>query len=156
MKYRTLTDEELVHFEKDLKAFLIINGVDGSIWEKLNKDKPEQARALVDLFSDQVLQTIYERIYYLEHRSKQSLLVFQATETALNLIAIHAKDERVDLSTTESIHEALVNQISQLDFFQSHKKIDSDREMEVHKLLEQGAIPSSAEFWSKLRDFLNN
>jgi hypothetical protein len=40
MKYRRLTQEELTHLEGDLKAFLIINGIDGEAWEKLNQESP--------------------------------------------------------------------------------------------------------------------
>jgi hypothetical protein len=43
MKYRRLTQEELTHLEGDLKAFLIINGIEGEAWEKLNQESPEKA-----------------------------------------------------------------------------------------------------------------
>lgn len=156
MKYRTLTDDELAHFEPDLKAFLIINGVDGSIWEKINQEDPEKARALVDLFSDQVLQTIYERIEYLEHRSQQSLLVFQVQKMDIQLIAIHTQNPQINLSTTDGIHSALVEHLNDLEFFQSHKRMEKEREIEIHQLLEQGAIPSSYDFWNQLDNFLKN
>ena len=38
MKFRILSDEELKVFEEDLKHFLIANGIDGSSWEKINKE----------------------------------------------------------------------------------------------------------------------
>lgn len=155
MKYRTLSDDELIHFESDLKAFLILNGIDGSVWEKINQDQPEKARALVDLFSDQVLQTIYERIEYLEHRSKQSLLVFHINQTNMQLIAIHTENPQIDMSSTLGIHNALLQHIHSLEFFQSEKSFETAREMEIHRLIEQGAIPSTRDFWNQLNDFLN-
>lgn len=154
MKYRTLTDDELVHFEQDLKAFLIINGVDGTIWEQINRDEPEKARGLVDLFSDQVLQTVYERIQYLEHRSPKNLLVFHVSNEWIELIALNTKSEFVDFTTSESIHHALTNHLSELEIFTSKKALQIEREIEVHRLLEQGAILSSEEFWNLLAEFL--
>jgi len=43
MKYRILTADELVHFEEELKQFLIVNGVHGDEWEKMNRETPERA-----------------------------------------------------------------------------------------------------------------
>ena len=66
MKYRMLTSEELTHLEEELKQFLIINHVYKEEWERMNLDTPETAQDLVGLFSDQVLQRVYENISYLE------------------------------------------------------------------------------------------
>lgn len=41
MKYRRLTQEELTHLEGDLKAFLIINGIEGEAWENSTKTRPK-------------------------------------------------------------------------------------------------------------------
>lgn len=154
MKYRILTDEELVHFEQDLKAFLIINGIEGERWKELNETDPEKARALVALFSDQVLQTIYEKISFLEFRSKNSLLVFHCKPDEQELIAIHTKQENLDLSTTESIHEALRQHARDLEFFQSVKAYTASREQAIHELLEQGCILSDIGFWNALKSLL--
>ena len=76
MKYRMLTADELVPFEEELKQFLIVNGVHGDEWEQMNRDTPEKAIELVELFSDTVLQKVYEKIEFLEFRSVDSCLVF--------------------------------------------------------------------------------
>ena len=55
MKYRYLTPEELQLFEDELIQFLIVNGIDGPEWEKINKTNPDKARELVGLFSDVVI-----------------------------------------------------------------------------------------------------
>ena len=47
MKYRMLKADELSALEGDLKAFLIVNGIDGSIWERINNEEPEKAVKLV-------------------------------------------------------------------------------------------------------------
>ena len=156
MKYRTLSDEELKHFENELKAFLIINGVDGDTWLQINRENPEKARALVDLFSDEILQQVYEHLSYIEHRAKNSLLVFHFSSENIELIAIHTANEQLDLSTIEGIHDALTHHFSALEFFTSKKNFAATREQDIHQLLEQGAIPSDEQFWNSLKSVLKN
>ena len=155
MKYRILTDEELQHLEGDLKDFLIINGIHGEEWEKLNREEPKKAVELVELFSDQVLQTVYEKVSYLEHRSPDSCLVFHFGEQEQELIAIQKKpDTTIDLSTVDGIHEALTKAPNDLSFFTSKKNYNESREMEIHQLIRQGAVLSDANFWNSLKEIL--
>jgi hypothetical protein len=157
MKYRRLTQEELTHLEGDLKAFLIINGIEGEAWEKLNQESPEKALQLVDLFSDNVLQTVYEKVNFLEFRRPDSCIVFQMGKTEQALIAINRKaDSQHDLSSVEGIHAALTNHINELDFFQSKKAYTQSREPEIHSLIEQGCVLSVQEFWDSLIEVIGN
>lgn len=155
MKYRILSDEELQHLEGDLKAFLIINGIHGEEWAKLNQEDPQKALDLVGLFSDQVLQTVYEKVRFLEHRTPDSCLVFHFLENEQELIAIQKKsDSTIDLSTVEGIHEALTKTPTSLSFFTSKKNYNDSREMEIHQLIEQGAVLSDSTFWNSLKEIL--
>lgn len=151
MKYRMLTNEELQHLEGDLKAFLIINGIEGEGWKKLNESEPEKAVALVELFSDNVLQTVYEKIRFLEFRSPDLCLVFHCKEDALDLISIsRVPGTACDLSTPEAIHDALVYHAYGLTWFRTSKPYNEARELEIHRLLEQGSVLSTPEFWEAL------
>ncbi len=151
MKYRILSDEELEVFAEDLKHFLIVNGVHGEEWEEMNKVNPEKAVQLVELFSDTVLQIVYEKIKFIEHRSATSCLVFHLKSDEVEMISLNAKPESaVDLSTPESIHEALVNQPSELTVFKTSKPYTKERELEIHQMLEQGCVNSTESFWQAL------
>lgn len=155
MKYRILSDEELQHLEGDLKAFLIINGVHSEEWAKLNRDQPQKALELVELFSDQVLQTVYEKVKFLEHRTPDSCIVFHFGEQEQELIAIQKKPGTVvDLASVDGIHEALTKTPDKLTFFTSKKNYTHSREMEIHRLIEQGAVLSDAVFWDSLKEIL--
>lgn len=155
MKYRMLNDEELKIFEEDLKQFLIVNGVHGDEWEEMNKIQPNKAVELVGFFSDSVLQKVYEKIKFIEHRSKKSCLVFNLLDDKIDLISINSKDDSVDLSTPEGIHDALVSHTDKLTFFQSTKKYSKVREEEIHEMLMQGCVNSSEAFWMQLKKALN-
>lgn len=154
MKYRMLTREELEIFEEDLKHFLIVNGVHAEEWEKMNREDEEKATALVGLFSDMVLQKVYEKLRFIEHRSKQSCMVFHLLETGIELISLNAKNEAVDLSTPEGIHAALVDYTESLTFFKSEKAYAKSREEEIHEMLMQGCVNSSEAFWMQLNKAL--
>lgn len=151
MKYRMLSEEELVHLEEELKQFLIVNGVEGDTWEKLNKNNPEQAIELVGLFSDMVLQRVYEKLTFLEFRSADSCMLFKVNIDQIDLISLTPKSGvNVDLSTVESIHKTLSYDSSQLTFFKSSKTFTSSREEEIHALLQHGCVVSSKEFWDAI------
>jgi hypothetical protein len=112
---------------------------------------------LVDLFSDNVLQTVYEKVNFLEFRRPDSCIVFQMGKTEQALVAINRKaDSQHDLSSVESIHAALTNHINELDFFQSKKAYTQARETEIHLLLEQGCVLSVQEFWDSLTQVIGN
>ncbi len=151
MKYRMLKADELSALEGDLKAFLIINGVDGSTWEKINNDEPEKAIKLVEMFSDNVLQIVYEKIEVVEFRSTNTCIVFLLEQEQMRLISLVTKPgSTVSLESPETIHDVLTNNLDQIDVFQSVKKYSSNRESEIHTLLEQGCVPSTIEFWVSL------
>ncbi len=154
MKYRILTNEELEIFSEDFKHFLIVNGVHNEEWEEMNKSDIPKAQSLVELFSDTVLQKVYEKIKFIEHRSTTSCMVFKLNEQNIELISINTKNEKVDLSSPESIHNALIKHPEALSVFKTEKKYSKTREMEIHDMLEQGCVNSSEAFWILLEKVL--
>lgn len=154
MKYRVLTGEELSLLENDLKQFLIVNHVYKEEWAKMNAENPELAAEMIELFSDSVLQIVYEKVRFLEHRAADSCFVFQCHADKLELIAIQKKEQAVgvDLSTPESIHEALTQKADQLTFFRHTKPYSQEREMEIHQMLDQGCVNSTESFWNALEE----
>ena len=120
-------------------------------WEALNKNEVDKAVQLVEVFSDTVLQKVYEKIEYLEFRSQDNCMVFHFGEDKIELISIQRKvNSSVDLSTVESIHDALKKQATELTFFKSEKSYSKEREAEIHDMIEQGCLLSSSQFWTAL------
>jgi len=151
MKYRLLTKEELEPLAEDLKAFLIVNGIHHEEWVEINEKDPEKATEVVGAFSDAVLQIVYEKIRFLEFRSMESCMVFQFLPESLELISLNRKPgSACDLSTPESIHDALAKKAGELTWFKTSRAYTGNREAEIHQLLEQGCFLSNEEFWSAL------
>lgn len=152
-----LSEDELSHFSEELKHFLIVNGVHAEEWEKMNRDEPGKALELVGVFSDTVLQRVYENLKYLEFRTTDSCMLFYLGQELIHLISIQAKaGVPVDLSTPEGIHEALVNHPNALSFFKSTKTYHAPREEEIHRFLEQGCVPSTQDFWESMQEALRD
>lgn len=154
MRYRMLSQEELELLEEDLKAFLIVNGIHADEWEQMNTAAPEKAIELVELFSDTVLQKVYENLRFIEHRTKRSCMVFNLKPDRIELISINATTDTVNLSTPNSIHDALSNSAKQLTVFKTEKSYSKVREDEIHELLEQGCVNSNEAFWYQLEKVL--
>ncbi len=153
MKYRILTNEELLLLEQDFVSFLIVNGVEGDLWTKINQEEPNKAIELVELFSETVLQRVYEKIFYLENRSADSCMVFYVGTTEIELMVISKKPKsKLDLSTPESIHAALIHSTGELDFFTSKKSLSKSREEEVHDLITSACVLSDKAFWKSLKE----
>lgn len=141
-------------FDEDFKHFSVANGVSGEDWVRLNEEEPNKALKLVEIFSDTLLQKVYERVKFIEHRSASSCMVFHLKPDVIDLISINAKSEEADLSTPESIHESLIKKADQLTIFKTSKKYSKNREEEIHDMLEQGCVNSSEAFWILLEKVL--
>lgn len=142
-------------FDEDFKHFAVANGVSNEEWIEMNDSDKETATKLVALFSDTVLQKVYENLKFIEHRSSSSCLVFKLNEANIELISLNANSDKVDLSTAESIHDALVNQSQELSMFKSNKTYSKVREEEIHEMLSQGCVNSSEAFWMLLEKVID-
>lgn len=149
-----LSNEELALLEEDLKHFLISNGIYAAEWKTLNENEPEKALNLVELFSDIVLQKIYEKLKVLEYRSKEHCFVFRLHEDRIDLIGLKG-DGTVDLSQVESLHEALAAKTNQIKFFRQSKAYNGSREEEIHQMIHEGCVPSHEAFWMQLEKVTN-
>ena len=146
-----LTKEEMEVFDEDFKHFMVVNGVSNEEWLEMNKSDINKATEIVELFADTVLQKVYEKIKFIEHRSEKSCLVFKLNKENIELISINVKEgNSASLLTPESIHQALVNSSNNLTVFKTQKKYSKERELEVHELIQQGCVQSNELFWNSL------
>lgn len=150
MKYRILTKEEMQIFDEDFKHFMITNGVTNEEWIEMNVSDIPKATALVELFSDTVLQKVYEKLQFIEFRSIDACMIFHCKKENMELISLNKKFGNSDLSSPESIHEALSKNPEELSIFKTEKAYSETREIEMHQLFEKGCFVSSQEFWDAL------
>ncbi len=156
MKYRILNKEEMEIFDEDFKYFLIANGVSNEEWIEMNKSDQDRAIQVVELFSDTVLQKVYEKVKFIEHRGKSACMVFKLNAENVEMISLNSTVNVLDLSTPKTIHDALLNHTAELSTFRSEKKYGKVREEEIHDMLTQGCVNSSEAFWILLDKVLSD
>jgi hypothetical protein len=154
VKYRILTKEEMEIFDEDFNHFMITNGVTNEEWIEMNQSDLEKATALVELFSDTVLQKVYEKLQFIEFRSDDTCMVFHCQKEMMELISLNKKRGEANLSTPKTIHDSLQNYPEDLSVFKTEKKYTDSREKEVHDLFEKGCFVSSQEFWDALNSLI--
>jgi hypothetical protein len=145
-----LSQEELQHLEAEFKQFLIVNQIHSDEWKKINELEPEKALVLVELFSDTVLLKVYEKIEYLEFRSKQLFSVYRIHSKRIQAIHVKSEDHEVSsLSKDEAISVAINSNPSKLSIYRAEKKVNPFKEDEVHRLVEQGCVKSTKLVWEQ-------
>jgi hypothetical protein len=155
MRFRRLTIEELTELETEFKQFLIINQVYNEEWIEMNQKDLEKANALVDLFSDQVLEKVYSKIDFLEKRDKYALSVFAVTKTDIETITIQSKNQSIELFTNAQIETALNQYLNELEIYCGTKKLAKEKCDEVFDLIKEGCDVSSFDVWHSFSAFLD-
>jgi len=145
MKYRSLSNEELVELESEFKQFLISNNVYTEEWEELNKKKAKKVQELVEMFSDIVLDKALKNIKYLEHVTLNDIKSFKCDATEMVLIGIASKNKNVDFTK-----DTLADFPYDLDIFKTSKPYHKERELEVFELLQSGCYLIDEERFNKI------
>ena len=154
MKYRILSAEELTALEEEFKQFLIVHGVFGEEWKKMNEENPDEAIELVEIFSDTVLEKVYSGISYLEYRSKELLILLAFSDGLVEQIRIQPKESKeIDLSNWIGLTSAM-SSLEQLDAFFGKKQLDTSKSEAIHVFVNQGFIPSEESFWEQMKRFI--
>lgn len=159
MKYRILKDEELAELEDILKQFLIVNGVHGEEWKRLNEEEPDKALDLIELFSDHVLQIVYEKTFYIEKLTPNMAFFFHFDKDAIHLISIQRKnmdESSLDLSSIEKVLDALKNRITELVYFRQSKSYSKSREEELHEMFQAGCSKMIDSDWKLINEITTN
>lgn len=150
-----LSQEELQHLEAEFKQFLIVNHIHSEDWKKINESEPEKAIALVELFSDTVLLKVYEKVEYMEFRSKQLFSVYRIHSDKIEAIHVKSEDHTVSLETDDEISLAINSNPSKISIYRAEKKVNPFKEDEVHRLVEQGCSKSTDNVWSQFSMFIS-
>ncbi len=138
MKYRCLSYEELTALQKEFFHFLASNHVTGEDWVDLQKNAPERAFSLIELFSDLVFDKILTNTQYLEQRQEKSLRIFKCNTDTIELVALEiAAQSPLSLDQPTALAEAMGNlQNTQgISVYHSSKKYDNTREQDLFKMM---------------------
>ena len=149
-KYRLLTHEELMEFEKEFVDYLVVNGITAPEWETMKKEKSEEAIKIIGLFSDVILEGTMRKIDFLESRSRNEVRTYQCLDEKIVLMALKAEGADIDFSSEEGMLKAMQHPPQNLEVYTSEKKYTGVREEELFAMTQQGCLVSDGELFKTL------
>ena len=155
MKYRRLTIEELNELEKEFINFLSMNSIPAPDWVKMKANTPAHAEELIDTFSDMVLEKAIQKIELLELRSTNNALFFKCEKEGFTIYSISGKAESgINFQDEKTISKLATGDIDikdgDLNLTKFEQPYTDEREVEIFKLTEQGALISNSRMLSTL------
>ncbi len=137
MRFRRLTKEELEKLEEDFIQFLASNQITAKDWESLKTKDEDKVNELLDVFSDIVLLKVFNKIPYLQHRSKDTIKVFHCQEDKLVMTGLQIEDPSKDLTNPKDL-AVLANPDNlkgKVKVFQIEKNYNKERADEVFEMI---------------------
>lgn len=156
MRFKYLTQEELQLLENELLQFLIVNGIDGSEWEKMNQTQPEKAVEIVGLFSDLVWKRSLEKVKFGEKTHNNQFFVFAFHDEKIEMLQLVAKEEREGLNTFDDFAHWLSAHPEQFEIRHQTKNYKSNREEEIFFMMNNGLLLSDYSRFEFLQKIYNN
>jgi hypothetical protein len=150
MRFRCLTNEELKELDAELIQFLILNQVYKEDWAIMNQEDPLKAKQLIELFSDVVLDKVYNKVSFLERQVPRQVCFCSLSETNGEMITIEAIDNDLDLTNEEMMDEYLLLSPSKITIYSGKKLFSKTKADEVFLLLNHGFIVSNEERYKNI------
>ncbi|MEY5000234.1 MAG: hypothetical protein RLZZ211_270 [Bacteroidota bacterium] len=157
LKFRSLTPTELTELETEFKQFLILNELYDAEWRKLASEDPQKAQGFIDLFSNIVLEKVYNNLPGLVHIGENFISVFELHTDPWQLYHFQLKDKaKFALATSENFLKIIQNNWSELAMHKGSKKSSEHKSTEVYQLLCKGATPLHKDDIQEFLKFMKN
>lgn len=145
-KYRLLNQEELEELQTHFVKYLVLNGITGSDWEKMKTETPDEAKKIMDLFSDVVFEKVLRKIDFIDRIEEKAIYCFQCLEKEIVLVGIKTNDD--SLNFIEQLPKE--EDYAKLQVFTKTKEYIKERQSEIFDMLENGCSISEGELFKKL------
>lgn len=152
MRFSCLSNDQLKELEKDFVEFLIVNGVEGDSWKKINIENPQQAIALVEIFSDLVWEKILTQIKFLELKTNNHWAFCKMEEDKGDMIIIRSKNQ-TDLNIENG--DVLSFNPLEMELITASKKYNKNREEEIFELIQSGYLKCEPHFYENLLKYIH-
>ena len=156
MKYRRLNLQELEDLRDDFVRFLAANQVTADDWERLKKEAPDKADALLDLFSDTVFDNVLSKVEYMEYKTPKDIKAFHCQPGKILMLGLMIEGESpLDFTLDQSPQEMMTllqSSSASLKVYSAEKSYQGSREQELFRMLEHGCLISREGEMYKLFD----
>jgi hypothetical protein len=142
LKFRSLTQTELTELETEFKQFLILNELYDTEWRKLATEYPQKAQGFIDLFSNVVLEKVYNNLPGLVQIGEDFISVFDLRHDPWQLYHFQLKNNaKFDIATEVDFLEVIRINLLELTIHKGSKKSSEHKSTEVYSLICKGALP---------------
>lgn len=156
LKYRLLLKEELTELEPEFKQFLIVNEIYDAEWRALASQDPEKAQSFIDLFSNIVLERVYNQLPGLVHIGVDFMTVFDFQDSIWTFYHFQFTNSlQPPDCEADNFLRFIQQNWEQLSLHKGAKKSSEHKAAEVHALLSKGASPLHQEQIQEFLKFMN-
>ena len=148
MKYRLLSNEEMEGLKDEFIKFLVVNGMDADMWQEMKTNQVDKAEKILISFSDFILESVLNKIQYMDYSNTHNMLVFQCNKDSILLIGLES-EELYD--TQDKMLQGLVSKPTTFKIYKEKKTYHPDRNTELFRMAESGAKITD----SQIFDYLN-
>lgn len=155
IKFRALSKQELLDLETEFKQFLIIHGLHDAEWKSLAKTHPDQAQGFIDLFSNIVIEKIYQNAVGLVQSGTDFISVFNFNNDPWELYYFKSNcvNQLVPIESGRFLEK--LNQIDPNFTVQiGTKEVKEQKAQVVHELITKGAQLIDAHFMMEFEQYL--
>jgi len=133
---------------------LVIHALYDEEWRLLAEENPEKAEQFIELFSDLVLEKVYNQVSFLVHFSSTMVSFFDMRNNPLK--AYHIKcTEGLSLQNENDIQQVLLEHFNQLQFYTGEKQLVKDKAEEVFDLIKKGSESCEETYFLKYRQLFD-
>ena len=156
MKYRQLTKEQLLELHQEFSTFLASQQIDAKEWNTIKKDKPKIAEEELAVFSDLVWEDVLTKTEFLEHISENHINLFSCNKNEISRIYIKLNSTEKSFLNSVDFEWFLKNPLNNdIEYFRANKKYDSDRNLELFKLIEMGSVISKGDLYKSISQLID-
>ena len=156
MKYQRLAKEQLEELHTEFINFLATQTITDAEWKDIKKNKPEVAEQEIDVFSDLVWEGVLNKVNYVEHFSEQQIHLFTFEAENMRVIAVKLKNDAINLTTKEGFKWFSENLMDErIEFLQAKKEYADEKNLDIFKLIQQGAAITKGELFNFLDKIIN-
>ena len=157
MKYARLTKEQLDSLQQEFINFLATQTITGKEWQTIKKETPDVAQQELDVFSDLVWEGALGQAKFLENISPKLLFLFKLETQQMSLISVKVVQEGIDITTKEGYSWLQKNYATDdVEFYSATKKYTEDKNLDIFKLIQQGAAITKGDLYGFFKGILDS
>jgi len=161
--YNRLTPSELSQLKDDFVNFLVLNGITGDDWAKMQSNAPAEADGMIDQFSEVVYEASLRKASFLLIVTKHDVRSFQCLSDKIIMASMkYEGSETFDFNEVDDLHALLLEGKIQFAIASVSKAYSKKREHEMYDMIKSGCKISDGKvyklismYWAELKSSQN-